>query len=93
MLLLDLLIPLRLFESRPLLRFVTADQVTGGGAEKSARGASRGGGVADEASKELVTHAGSNRVDIGITVPAKARKEGWGEVPCTINCRNRGPGA
>ena len=93
MLLLDLLIPLRLFESRPLLRFVTADQVTGGGAEKSARGASRGGGVADEASKELVTHAGSNRVDIGITVPDKSRKEGRRKVPRTINSRSCGSGA
>ena len=35
LLLLDLLIPLRLLEPRPLLRFVTADQATGGGAEKS----------------------------------------------------------
>jgi hypothetical protein len=35
MLLLILLILLHLFDSRPILRFVTADQATGGGSEKS----------------------------------------------------------
>src|SRR6516164_2185219 len=35
MLLLILLIPLHLFKSRLFFRFVTADQATGGGAEKS----------------------------------------------------------